>query len=112
RQRPSGEKAAMCASSFMLGTSMASAPICLRDAVSNKAIVNRPINAGRIGMVKSLVDVDSKSVLICEVRGPFNEVMNALKELEGVANVTVDSRSGDTAVFVITTKDNRDLRGQ
>jgi ABC-2 type transport system ATP-binding protein len=79
------------------------------EAVCEKVII---INAGRIGMIKSLVDVDSKSVLICEVRGPFDQVIAALKGLDGVTQVTVDSRAGDGGVYVISTRDNRDLRDQ
>ncbi len=79
------------------------------EAVCEKVII---INAGRIGMIKSLVDVDSKSVLICEVRGPFDQVIAALKGLDGVTQVSVDSRAGDTGVYVIQTRDNRDLRDQ
>src|SRR5437660_11831497 len=46
------------------------------EAVCEKVII---INAGRIGMIKSLGDVDAKSVLVCEVRGPFEQVLAALK---------------------------------
>ena len=77
------------------------------EAVCERVII---INAGRIGMIKSLVDVDAKSVLICEVRGPFDQVQAALKGLEGITQVTVDSRGEGSAVFSIWTKDNRDLR--
>jgi ABC-2 type transport system ATP-binding protein len=77
------------------------------EAICERVII---INAGRIGMVKSLADVDAKSVLICEVRGPFDQVLAALKALEGVTQVTVDSRGGETAVFGVYTRDNRDLR--
>jgi ABC-2 type transport system ATP-binding protein len=77
------------------------------EAVCERVII---INAGRIGMIKSLVDVDTKNVLICEVRGPFDQVQAALKGLEGITQVTVDSRGEGSAVFSILTKDNRDLR--
>jgi ABC-2 type transport system ATP-binding protein len=79
------------------------------EAICERVII---INAGRIGMVKSLVDVDSKSVLICEVRGPYDQVLAALKGLDGVAQVTVDSRGEGAAVFVVHARDNRDLREQ
>jgi ABC-2 type transport system ATP-binding protein len=77
------------------------------EAVCERVII---INAGRIGMIKALADVDAKSVLICEVRGPFDQVLAALKGIEGVTQVTVDSRGEGSAVFGIYTKDNRDLR--
>jgi ABC-2 type transport system ATP-binding protein len=77
------------------------------EAVCERVII---INAGRIGMIKSLVDVDAKSVLICEVRGPLDQVQAALKGLDGITQVTVDSKGEGTVVFSIYTKDNRDLR--
>src|SRR5438477_1107439 len=46
------------------------------EAVCEKVII---INAGRIGMMKSLVDVDAKQVLILEVRGPIDDVLPALR---------------------------------
>ena len=79
------------------------------EAVCEKVII---INAGRIGMIKSLGEVDAKSVLVCEVRGPFEQVLAALKGLEGVTQVAVDSRGDGAAVFLIQTRDNRDLRDQ
>src|SRR5437588_7071093 len=79
------------------------------EAVCEKVII---INAGRIGMIKSLGEVDAKSVLLCEVRGPFEQVLAALKGLEGVTQVAVDSRGDGAAVFLIQTRDNRDLRDQ
>ncbi|HYV36711.1 MAG TPA: ATP-binding cassette domain-containing protein [Gemmataceae bacterium] len=77
------------------------------EAICERVII---INAGRIGMMKSLVDVDTKSVLIVEVRGPVDQVLAALKALEGVTQVVVDSKGSGSAVFAVTTKDNRDLR--
>jgi len=61
-------------------------------------------------MIKSLADVDAKSVLIVEVRGPVDDVLGALKALEGVTQVTVDSRGAGSAVFAVYTRENRDLR--
>ena len=77
------------------------------EAVCKRVII---INAGRIGMMKSLVDVDAKSVLIVEARGPVDQIQSALKVLEGVTQVTVDSKGAGSAVFGVSTKDNRDVR--
>jgi ABC-2 type transport system ATP-binding protein len=79
------------------------------EAVCERVII---INAGRIGMIKSLVDVDSQSVLVVEVRGPTDQVHSALKGLEGVTQASVDSRGEGSAVFALLSRDNRDLRGQ
>jgi ABC-2 type transport system ATP-binding protein len=77
------------------------------EAICERVII---INAGRIGMVKSLGEVDAKSVLVVEVRGPVEQVLAALKAVEGVTQVSVDSRGDGAAVFLVYTRDNRDVR--
>jgi ABC-2 type transport system ATP-binding protein len=77
------------------------------EAVCERVII---INAGRIGMIKSLVDVDAKSVLIVEVRAPADQAQAALRGLEGVTQATIDSRGDGSAVFAVLTRDNLDLR--
>jgi ABC-2 type transport system ATP-binding protein len=77
------------------------------EAVCERVII---INAGRIGMIKSLADVDSKNLLVVEVRGPVDQVLSALKGLDGVAQVTLDSRGEGTAVFTVSAKEHQDLR--
>jgi ABC-2 type transport system ATP-binding protein len=77
------------------------------EAVCERVII---INAGRIGMIKSLVDVDSKSVLIVEVRAPADQAQAALRGLDGVTQATIDSRGDGSVVFAVLTRDNLDLR--
>lgn len=79
------------------------------EAVCEKVII---INAGRIGMIKSLVDVETKNVLVVEVQGPTDQVLAALRGIEGITQVGIDSRSANSAVYVVQTRDNRDLRGK
>jgi ABC-2 type transport system ATP-binding protein len=78
------------------------------EAICERVII---INAGRIGMIKSLVDVETKNVLVVEVQGPVDLVLAALRGVEGVSQVGIDSRSSGSAVYVVQTKDNRDMRG-
>jgi len=77
------------------------------ESICEKVII---INAGRIGMIKSLVEVDAKSVLIVEVRGSAEQAQAALQGLEGVTQANIDSKGEGTVVFAVLTKDNRDLR--
>jgi ABC-2 type transport system ATP-binding protein len=77
------------------------------EAVCERVII---INTGRIGMIKSLVDVDSKSVLIVEVRAPADQAQAALRGLDGVTQATIDSRGDGSVVFAVLTRDNLDLR--
>jgi ABC-2 type transport system ATP-binding protein len=79
------------------------------EAVCEKVII---INAGRIGMIKSLVDVETKNVLVVEVQGPVDQVLAVLKGIDGITQVSIDSKSSGSAVFLVQTRDNRDLRGQ
>ena len=78
------------------------------EAVCEKVII---INAGRIGMIKSLVDVETKNVLVVEVQGPVDQVLAVLKGIDGITQVSIDSRSSGSAVYLVQTRDNRDLRG-
>src|SRR4029077_3278425 len=64
------------------------------ESICERVII---INAGRIGMIKSLVDVDAQSVLIVEVRGPVDQAQAALKALESVSQVGVDSKGDGSA---------------
>jgi ABC-2 type transport system ATP-binding protein len=77
------------------------------EAVCERVII---INAGRIGMVKTLAEVDATNQLVVEVRGPVEAVQNALMGLDGITQVILDSRGEGTAVFLVSTRDNRDLR--
>ncbi len=77
------------------------------EAVCEKVII---INAGRIGMIKSLAEVDAKNVLTLEVRGPTDQVLTALKAVDGVTKAAVDSKGGGAAAFVLETRDNSDIR--
>jgi ABC-2 type transport system ATP-binding protein len=77
------------------------------EAVCERVII---INAGRIGMIKSLVEVDAKSVLIVEVRGPAEPAQAALRAIEGVTQANIDSQGDDSTVFAVVTRDNLDLR--
>jgi ABC-2 type transport system ATP-binding protein len=77
------------------------------ESVCERVII---INAGRIGMIKSLADVDAKMVLVAEVRGPVDQVQAALKAVDGVVELGVDSRAAGSAVFVMQARDNIDLR--
>jgi ABC-2 type transport system ATP-binding protein len=79
------------------------------EAICEKVII---INAGRIGMIKSLVDVETKNVLVVEVQGPTDQVLAALRAIDGVSQVGIDSRSSGSAVYVVQTRDNRDLRAK
>jgi ABC-2 type transport system ATP-binding protein len=79
------------------------------EAICERVII---INNGRIGMIKSLVDVETKNVLVVEVQGPADQVAAALRAIEGISQVGIDSRSSGSAVFVVQTRDNRDLRGK
>jgi ABC-2 type transport system ATP-binding protein len=77
------------------------------EAVCERVII---INAGRIGMIKTLAEVDSRNVLVVEVRGPADAVHNALKGIDGVAQANLDSKGDGSAVFTVTARENRDVR--
>jgi ABC-2 type transport system ATP-binding protein len=69
------------------------------------------INAGRIGLNKSLAELESQAVISLEVRGPSDQVAAAVKGVEGVAQVKAQKVPGDGLCGLeVQTLSERDLR--
>src|SRR5262245_23851195 len=77
------------------------------DAICERVII---INAGRIGYSESLAEMKAQAVIIVEVRGPTEQVANALRNTPGVVQVIAKSLGEGISKFEVRTKDNQDLR--
>jgi len=78
------------------------------EAVCERVII---INAGRIGLSKRLADLaTAAATIVVEVRGPAEQVTNALRAVEGVDRVTAQALEDGLTSFEIHTQRNQDLR--
>jgi ABC-2 type transport system ATP-binding protein len=78
------------------------------EAVCRRVII---ISKGRIGLDKNLSELATDAAqIVVEVRGPMDQITNALRSMDGVAHVTAHPQSDGVAGFEVRTHDNRDLR--
>ena len=80
------------------------------EAVCRRVVI---IHAGRIGLDKNLAELSTDAaVIVVEVRGPADQVANALRTTEGVALVSQHPLDDGITNFEIHTHHDRDLREQ
>jgi ABC-2 type transport system ATP-binding protein len=77
------------------------------EAICERVII---INAGRVGISRSLEELEKQALTVLEVRGPAQEVANALRNTDGVVNVTVRALADGLNRFDVRTQDGRDVR--
>jgi ABC-2 type transport system ATP-binding protein len=77
------------------------------EAICERVII---INSGRVGVSRSLADLEKQAVTVLEVRGPGDQVAAALRGVAGVLNVTVKALGEGWSRFDVRTQDGRDLR--
>lgn len=70
------------------------------------------IRRGHIGLAKKLAELESDDVIIVEVRGPSDQVATALRNTEGVAQVTSRGGEGGLVFFEVRTHHRQDVREQ
>jgi ABC-2 type transport system ATP-binding protein len=77
-----------------------------------ESIVTRVIilRRGRVGMARKLADLEHESVILLEVRGPAEQVANALRAVEGVTSVSTRPLGDGVSGFEVKTRDYADLR--
>jgi ABC-2 type transport system ATP-binding protein len=78
------------------------------EAVCRRVII---IHAGRIGLDRKLADLArDAATIVMEVRGPREQVANALRATEGVADLSLQPLEHGLTGFVVRTHHNQDLR--
>jgi ABC-2 type transport system ATP-binding protein len=68
------------------------------------------IRRGQIGLAKKLSELETDDVIVVEVRGPSDQVAVALRNTEGVAQVTARSSEDGVTLFEIQAHQRKDLR--
>jgi ABC-2 type transport system ATP-binding protein len=68
------------------------------------------IRRGHLGLAKKLTELENDDVIVVEVRGPADQVAVALKNTEGVAQVTTAGSDDGVTLFEVRTHQFRDLR--
>lgn len=70
------------------------------------------IRRGHIGLAKKLSELETDDVIVVEVRGPSDQVAVALRNTEGVAQVTTKGSDDGVTLYEIRTHQRKDLREQ
>lgn len=70
------------------------------------------IRRGHLGFAKKLSELETDDVIVVEVRGPTDQVAVALRNTEGVAQVTTRSTDDGVTLFEIRAHQRKDLREQ
>jgi ABC-2 type transport system ATP-binding protein len=70
------------------------------------------IRRGRLGLAKKLSELETDDVIVVEVRGPSDQVAAALRNTEGVAQVTPKGGDDGLVYFEVRTHQHKDLREQ
>ncbi len=77
-----------------------------------ESIVQRVIilRRGRVGMARKLSELEQESVILLEVRGPTEQVANALRATAGVASVHSRPLGDGVSAYEVRTHQYQDLR--
>jgi ABC-2 type transport system ATP-binding protein len=76
------------------------------EAICERVII---INAGRVGLSRSLAEIEEAAQILLDVRGPADAVMSTVRGLGGV-DITLRGQEDGVANFEIRVSDDRDLR--
>jgi ABC-2 type transport system ATP-binding protein len=68
------------------------------------------ITAGRIGLARPMAELESGALILLEVRGPADQVADALRSVDGVAQVTTHKLGDGLCSFEVSAHEDRDLR--
>ncbi len=77
------------------------------EAVCERVII---IAAGRVGLSKTLAELEAESTTLVEAQGPEHEVVDALREVEHVGKVEVKPQDDGWLAYRVETADEIDLR--
>ncbi len=79
-----------------------------------ESLVQRVIilRRGHLGLARKLNELETDDVIVVEVRGPADQVAVALKNTEGVAQVTTKNTDDGVTLFEVRAHQFKDLREQ
>ncbi|HEY7313080.1 MAG TPA: ATP-binding cassette domain-containing protein [Gemmataceae bacterium] len=67
---------------------------------------------GHLALARKLAELETDDVIVVEVRGPADQVAVALRNTEGVAQVTTKESDDGVTLFEVRTHQRKDLREQ
>jgi ABC-2 type transport system ATP-binding protein len=77
------------------------------ESIVQKVIILR---RGHLGLARKLSELEPEAVILVEVRGPSEQVADALKTVPGVAQVKTTGSDDGVALFEVRTQQYQDLR--
>jgi ABC-2 type transport system ATP-binding protein len=77
------------------------------EAICQRVII---LNRGQLRVSKKLSELEIDATIVVEVRGPAEQVASALRNTEGVTQVTPQGQQDGLTTFEIRTHNNQDLR--
>jgi ABC-2 type transport system ATP-binding protein len=77
------------------------------EAICERVII---IDRGRIGLSQRLDEIEAQSAILMEVRGPGDQVTNAIRQVKGVVNVQGRQVEDGVSSYEVRTADDEDVR--
>jgi ABC-2 type transport system ATP-binding protein len=77
------------------------------EAICQRVVI---LNRGHLRVSKKLSELETDATIILEVRGPTEQVASALRNTEGVTQVTPQGQEDGLTTFEVRTRNNQDLR--
>jgi ABC-2 type transport system ATP-binding protein len=68
------------------------------------------LRRGHLGLAKKLSELETDDMIVVEVRGPVDQVLNCLRGTEGVTSVTSEPLGDGLASYLVRTHKQKDLR--
>jgi ABC-2 type transport system ATP-binding protein len=79
------------------------------ETLAQRVIILR---RGHVGLARKLTELETDSVIVVEVRGPSDQVANALRGVDGVTQVNVQGLGDSLNSYEVRTRRAEDLREQ
>jgi len=70
------------------------------------------IRRGHLGLAKKLSELETESVIVLEARGPSDQVLHALRAMNGVTQATCEGLGDGLNAYEVRTRRSEDLREQ
>jgi len=79
------------------------------EAIAQRIII---IRRGHLGFAKKLSELEADSVIVLEARGPSDQMLHALRGIDGVTQATCDGAGDGLHAYELRTRQSGDLREQ
>jgi ABC-2 type transport system ATP-binding protein len=79
------------------------------ESIAQRIII---IRRGHLGLAKKLSELETDAVIVLEARGPSDQVLHALRAMDGVTQVACEGLGDGLNSFEVRTRHSADLREQ